>query len=52
MTSPSPKPPYSIIAVAKQMAEEGYGYEDIADKLNISKESAWWFVFGKVKTQK
>lgn len=51
MNAPSPRPP-SIIAIAKQMAREGYGYEDIADKLKIDKRSAYWFVFGKEMPRK
>ncbi len=39
-----------IAASAAELAEDGLGYEDISVLLKISKESAWWFVFGKRKT--
>ncbi len=38
-----------IAASAAELAEDGLGYEDIAVLLEISRESAYWFVFGKEK---
>jgi orotate phosphoribosyltransferase-like protein len=43
---PATKAP-SIIVMAMQMAENGYGYEDIAYRLNIAPAAAYWFVFKK-----
>ncbi len=44
----------SVRAIARLMAREGYGHEDIYFKLKqyISKEDARWVVFGKEKTGK
>jgi hypothetical protein len=37
----------SLIGMATQMAADGYGYEDIAYRLNIAPAAAYWFVFKK-----
>jgi hypothetical protein len=51
MTAPATKPrrPPSLIERATQMAKDGYGWEDIAVKLDIPRLSAKYFVFGLPK---
>ena len=47
MTTPAAKP--SLIEQAKQMARDGYGYEDISVRLRIPRSTAYWYVFKKLR---
>lgn len=43
---PATKVP-SLIEQARELVREGYGYEDVAYKLQIAPAAAYWFVFKK-----
>jgi hypothetical protein len=42
----------STAELARILAAQGYGVDDLVVKLNIPRVSARWFVFGKEKTAK